>query len=1017
VRFTKFPDKKVTYFQLIGLLLIFTVLLIIITRGASTEKTLIINEFMASNRFVLPDEDGDYPDWIEIYNPTGSPVNLEGYWLSDNSTEPFMWQFPEVTIEPGQHLIVFASGKDRTDPAGEYLHTNFRIGRTGDDLVFCQPDGSILDEIIFEEKIPSNISYGRTAPDKDNWAYFLDPTPGAPNVTTPYEEVLDRPELEEDFPVYINEYITSNLTGIVDEDGDLHDWIELYNSGDNPVNLKNYWLSDKKNNPYKWRFPEVVIEPDQYLVVFASRKNRRDPGGKYLHTTYALNDVDDELVFKTPEGKIIEKFPIRNMYDNVSYGRDPEDISTWLYYPKPTPGEPNYTQGFEALPDGTPKAKGYLHVNEVMAENLKTLPDEDGDYPDWIELYNSADFSINLEGYGLSDKEDNPFRWILPDVTIEPGQYLVVFASRKDRRDPEAGHLHTNYQIQATGETVVLTHPLGITMDTLHTGKLAPDMSVGRYPDGNYDSRYFFREASPGSPNSSERYKAYTPAPSVSHQGGFYDQPIKVTLEASCPDTEIRYTLDGKQPEGRFSRYENPIQLTATTDLRPQAYEEGQLYTGEPIEITGNTVLRVMAYQEGKLPSTTVNRSYFIGENHTLPVVSVMVDPDEMFNPVYGIYEKGIHSTEPFPYKDANFWKGIELPIHLEFYEPNGKLGLGLDMGLRLAGQYGRAMDQKSFNLFARNIYGYNEFKYPFFPDFYPEKPLANKAITLRTSGQDADFSKIRDIMMTSLLKETGLDYQAHRQSVLYINGEYWGIYNVRERINEHFVAYNHNLDSDRIDLLQANGRVRAGSNDHYFDMLNFARRNDLSDPDHYQYMQTQMDVINYIDYWVAQIYFAQTDSVNIRFWREQSPEGKWRWITFDLDWAFWSNNYHHNTIRYVTNPAGTGVGRRLNTDLMQNLLDNPDFNKNFIERLAHYFNHAFATENVINCIDKLAANIEDEVERDFNRWGRNIDTWHSQINILRNFARNRQEHLLPHIQNYFNLSDEEMEIFNEWPQ
>ncbi len=267
--------KKITYFQLLGLLLLFTVLLVIISQGASTEKNLIINEFMASNRLVIPDEDGDYPDWIEIYNPTVSPVNLEGYWLSDNSTEPFLWQFPEITIKPGQHLIVFASGKDRTDPEGDYLHTNFRIGRSGDDLVFSKPDGSILDEIIFEKIIPSNISYGRTSPNEDNWAYFLDPTPGASNDTKPYEEVLDMPSLEEDFPVYINEYITSNLTSIVDEDGDLHDWIELYNSGDNPVNLKNYWLSDKESNPYKWRFPEVIIEPGEYLVVFASRKNHR----------------------------------------------------------------------------------------------------------------------------------------------------------------------------------------------------------------------------------------------------------------------------------------------------------------------------------------------------------------------------------------------------------------------------------------------------------------------------------------------------------------------------------------------------------------------------------------------------------------------------------------------------------------------------------------------------------------------------------------------------------------------
>ena len=1007
------PGKKERYYLTLSLLIIFATLLILVAMLSAENVTLIINEFMASNRYVLEDEDGDYPDWIELYNPTGAAINLEGYWLSNDPDHPLKWQFPELTIEPGEYLVVFASGKDRRVPDSRYLHTNFTISRTGDAVVLGHIDGQVIDEILFEEKIPSNISYGRISPGNDSWAYFLDATPGAPNDTESYDQVLDMPELEEEFPVYINEFLVRNRTSIEDEDGDLFEWIELYNSGDQAVNLENFWLSDKESNPYKWRFPEVIIGPDDYLVVFASGKNRRDPEGSYLHTGYGLNDRDDELIFKTPGGRIIDHLAIRDQFTDVSFGRDPEDHGTWLYFPQPTPGEENYTRGYESLSGLPPVEEGALSINEVMAVNLSTIADEDGDYPGWIELYNSGDAPINLDGFGLSDDEDTLFRWVFPDVTIDPDNYMLVFASRKDRRDPEGGSLHTNFQIQGTGETLLLTHPSGQVLDRMHSGRLAPDLSAGRNPDSS-ESRYFFTDSTPGGANSSAGYAGYSFAPRVSAAGGFYGDSIMVTLESSSHGAEIRYTLDGSEPTLAYARFSEAVKITDTATLRPPAYDEGILYT-EPIEINETTVLRARSFEEGKLPSTTINRTFYIGTDHDLPVLSIMTDPDSMFDPVNGIYMRGTGSSDTFPFFGANFWQSIEIPVHLEFYEPDGKLGFRFDMGLRIAGQYSRAEPKKSFNLFARNIYGYNEFKFPFFPDFYPEKPLANKAITLRTSGQDWQFSKIRDILLTSLLEDTGLDYQAHRQAVLYINGSYWGIYNIRERINEHFLAYNHDVDPDNVDLLQGNGWVRSGSNDHYVSMLNYARSNNLSDPENYEYIATQMDIVNYIDYWVAQIYFGHTDSGNIRFWREQSPEGKWRWITFDQDWAFWGDNYSHNTIRFVTNPAGTGSGQALNTDLMVNLMRNDQFRDKFIERLAYHLNYTFETGRVLERIDTLAKNIESEMPLQMERWGGTMNNWHHHVNILRIFAERRQGYLLKHIQGYFNLSSEEMGIFNAW--
>ncbi len=942
-------------------------------------RGLVINEVMASNRCTIEDEDGDYPDWFEIYNPGNQPVSMDGYWVTNNSDEPFMWKFPAVTIEPDGYLVVFASGKDRSDPENGFLHTNFRLSASGSTLLLIDPDASVLDRVTTTEML-SNVSYGRRIDNIRQWAYFLDATPGTANETTPYEQVNEMP-LAEEQNILINEFMTSNRTSLPDEDGDLADWIELYNPGNVSVDLTDYWLSDKSENAFRWRFPAVTIEPKEFLVVFASGKNRRDPEGVYLHTNFKLNDRNDTLVLSLPDGAIVDKKEIRNMERDVSYGRDIDDPERWLYYPRPTPGEANYTQGFEKF-SGTPVPN--LLISEVMAVNTSTIADEDGDYYDWIEIYNPEDFTVNLDGYGLSDKEDNPYRWQFPAVTIEPGGRFLLFASGKDRRDPENPFLHTNFKIKATGETLVLYHPSGTKVDTMPTGRLSPDLSAGRLADGSTE-RYFFENPAPGRINESAAYSGYAQPPTASHKGGFYDQPFALEFTAPLPDAVIHYTLDGSEPDADSDLYINPILIDQTA------------------------VVRARVFEEGKLPSPVVNRSYFMGIEHDLTVVSVMTDPEGLWHPVHGIYVKGYNASSLFPYYGANFWEDMEKPIHFEMYEPDGTLGLGFDAGIKIGGQFSRGMDQKIFNVFARNIYGHNEIRYPIFP----RKELTHfKALTLRTSGQDAVFSKIRDIMLTSLLEDTGLDYQDHRQAVLYLNGEYWGIYNIRERANRYFIAHNHDLDPDKIDLLQANWIVRAGSNEHYLALLDFVRNNDLSLDENYQYVKTQMDITNYIDALIAQIYYAQTDQGNIRYWREQSPEGKWRWLVFDFDWCFWSSHLEYNTLASMTNPAGTGVRQSIDTTLTVNLLNNEDFREEFIERFAYHLNHTFDPDRVIDRIDELAANIEQEIPRQFERWGGSVDRWYREIEGLREFARLRPVIVIEHIRQKFQLNEEEMQIF-----
>jgi hypothetical protein len=392
--------------------------------------------------------------------------------------------------------------------------------------------------------------------------------------------------------------------------------------------------------------------------------------------------------------------------------------------------------------------------------------------------------------------------------------------------------------------------------------------------------------------------------------------------------------------------------------------------------------------------------------------VSILMDPKDLWDPRDGMYVMGYNAQSEFPHVGANFWKDMEKAIHMQVFEPRGKLGISLDGGIQIGGQYSRAMPQKTFNVFARKRYGSDVMEYPFFPG----KTLSTqKAITLRTSGQDAAMSKIRDAMMTRLIADTGLDYQAYRPCVVFLNGEYWGLYNIRERINKFFIAYNHGVDPEKVDLLQGNTMVREGNADHYVAMRSFVASNDMSRMDNYEHVKTLMDVENFMDYWIAEIYFANTDSANIRFWRERTEGARWRWIVYDTDWGFF--DVDHNSLAYVTNPEGTGIGKHLSTVLLVNLLKNDEFREEFIRRLAYHLNVTFAPERVVGIIDEMAAAIEPEMPAHRQRWGGTMSGWRNHIQRLRTFAEKRPAIVTGHIQRKFNLTHQEMEMFDAWEQ
>ena len=642
-------------------------------------------------------------------------------------------------------------------------------------------------------------------------------------------------------------------------------------------------------------------------------------------------------------------------------------------------------------------------VNEVMAANLSTLRDEDGDYSDWLEIYNLGPEAVDLNGYGLSDDPDEPFKWTFPALHLPSGRHLLVFASGKDRKLAHVSVLHANFKIKACGEPLLLTSSSGTRCDSLHTAHQPLDVSQGRQPDGA-NRWVFFDEPTPGEPNAGG-FPAFAESVAVSLANGFYAGSVSVTLSSSPPAAEIRYTLDGSDPKDGSLRYSAPLRLAETR------------------------VLKARFFAPGLLPGPVATRTYLIDERITLPVVSLSTDPAHLFDDDTGIYVEGNSTTKGgYPGSPvgppANYWEDWERPVHLEFLLPNGRTGFAVEAGVKMFGKTSRRLPQKSFALFARDKYGFPAIDYPLFPGL----PITSfKSILLRNAGSDNTYNEgavhFRDGLAATLAGPLDLEKQAHRPSVLFVNGEYWGIYNIREKVNEDFlVAHHRGVDPDSVDILDDYHTlyplVVEGDAEHYDALIDFLQTHSLDDAQNAARVQTRIDVDNYLDYMAAQIYFANQDGPghNSKFWRPRSPEGRYRWLLYDTDHSFGlllfvptlgfaPEAYRNNTLAYYREAHGPGwPNPPESTFLFRKVLENSGFRNDFVNSLADHLNTVFAAEIAGRKLETMVEALEPEMPRHLGRWGGEMDRWRRNVEVVRQFASRRDGYLRDHVVDEFDL-------------
>jgi len=666
-----------------------------------------------------------------------------------------------------------------------------------------------------------------------------------------------------------------------------------------------------------------------------------------------------------------------------------------------------------------------LFINEFMAVNSSTLADDTGDYDDWVEIYNAGSEAVNLAGMYLTDDLAEPTKCQISAAdaartTIQAGEYLIFWFDD----DSEDGILHLDMQLSGDGEDIGLFAADGVTeIDSVTYGAQTVDVSYGRYPDGG-DEWFFYDTPSPNSANDDSGIVRFANPPEFSHTRGFYSGAVSLQLTADS-GARVFYTLDGSEPTDGASQtaYTYRDEDTSATSTR---YYRTYAYSG-PINVASTTTVRARTFQDGFLPSRPVTHTFLIADASTLPVVSLSTSPNHLWDDQTGIYVMGPDPGDPQLYKDGNVWQDWERPVHVELIEPDGTVGLAQDAGMKIAGGTTRLGPQKSLALFARSDYGRGEFNYQIFPELDHDE---FEALMLRNSGDDWVSTLIRDGVMVGLVADLDVDAQAFRPAAVYVNGVYWGIHNIREKMNEHYLADHHDVDPDNVDMLEEDLDVIEGDASHYESLLTYIRTHDMTQPQSYTYVKTLMDVENFIDYQASQIYCANTDwpGNNIKYWRPRTTDGKWRWLLFDTDFGFAfpasnsvsANDPAHDTLDHCsTRNVPHWSNPEWSIELFATLLENGEFRNEFIRRMADLLNVTFDPDRVTDMIDERADLISGEMGDHVGRWGGvtnpwsgswsqgipSVGFWQSKVNILRNFASVRPDYVRGHVVNKFGLA------------
>jgi hypothetical protein len=899
-----------------------------------------LNEIAADNRSGLADEDGLIGDWIELYNPGGQAADLTGWGLSDRADDRFRWTFPAGSvIEAGGFLVVHATGKDRRVTAGgfspEWQHAYPEAAGL---WLFDSAAAGVIDS-------SANGNHGTLAGGTlldlgtvrayqfDRFAEGRITVPNSPSLQTTGSMTLSLWLRPASF------------------DRSQNPWDKAY-GGEGTISLLT-----TGRLAFLWGTAGAAASPFQGFSTASAI-----PLNEWTHVVMVRDLAVGEL-----------RWYLNGVVNVTGKAAYPAAVASSAAL-KIGGGYAGTFDGMIAMPLLLPRALSAAEVGQLHAATA------------------------------------GAFR-------LRP---------------------HTDFSISRLGESILLTRPDGSAADSAPALAMRGDHAYGRQPDGSGPWRVF-SAPTPGAANTGHGYLGILEPPEFSVKGGFHETAFALELQAA-EGAEIHYTLDGSEP--RESRIGGEAYSYKTSYPRYPGDPIGASYSGtmttavyagplaisdrssEPNRLSdiatwfataaqapaGNlrkaTVVRARAVKEGYLPSDTVGHSYFVGPEvatrFDLPVLSITTDDANLFDYEKGIYVPGKiaddwrlgapNSNPPALWMiPANYWQTgdeWERPLHLEYFSPTGERGFAKNLGARIHGGASRTTYRKSMRLYARAGYEPGPVEFPIFQGLerkaFPGEVLASfDRLILRNGGNDATGILFLDALLQSLVEHLPLGTQAWQPALHYLNGESWGLINLRERQDEYFIRDHYGVQPEDSVIISNNGdrdHAMTTDRDAYLRLVDYAAANDMALPQHWNYIRDRVDVDNHALYHAYEVYIANLDwpHNNTRNWRKRTPalvpdapdghDGRWRWMAFDTELGFQPGYASHNSLARIANPAPGSVEHTA-TRMFRGLLANPDYRRLLVNHLADLMNSAFIPARVNAKIDEFNALLAHSRAEHFQRW------------------------------------------------
>ncbi len=614
------------------------------------------------------------------------------------------------------------------------------------------------------------------------------------------------------------------------------------------------------------------------------------------------------------------------------------------------------------------KVNSQVMINEYSCSNSSTILDNFGDTPDWIELYNAGSSAVPLAGYYISDKISAPTKWQIPaGVSIPANGYLIIWAS--GRNTIAGGNIHAGIKLtQTKPEDIVFADPTGAIIEGIILNPTQSDHSRGRTPNGG-STWAVYTTPSPGLYNTGAKQE-YAVKPVMSVPAGFYTSSQTVAITAPGTGLSIRYTIDGSIPTVASAIYSTPIPISTTTVIRARTFSSDPLVPSSFVE----------------------SNTYFINVNHTVAVASVFGD----------LVADLLAGNQSDP------------ETGLEYFDNNKVLVAESTGETNKHGNDSWAYSQRGFDFVSKDEMGYN---YALNYKVFINKPRQSfQKIIFKAAANDNYPSgvpglpaHIRDSYAHTLSQRGNLNLDARTwaPAVVYVNGQYWGVYDVREKVDDSdFIDYYYNQPEEDVQFLMTWGNtwsqyggVQAQTD---WDALkNYIVSNNMAVQANYDHVDSLFSTKSFVDYFVFNSWLVTSDWLNwnTAWWRGLNPGGdkkKWRYTLWDLDAIMGhyvnytgipdpSTNADPCNVDVLPDPGGQG-----HTQILNALLANPGFKQYYQARYIDLMNTTLNCNFTLPLYDSMIAVIQPEMLAHCAKWGGSYSTWQTNAAVFRTDITNR---------------------------